>query len=238
MKRPVFVPTWSELKTIGKSRLARATIFFPIIGYLVLYNERISTYLRLIPGISTAIHSNTASGTNIDEATLTRIIAIYVGLFFIGVASTLFVLLCPKDIFDHDDEHHFIMREIDLMTPLRFDFVISNLGYLQGIATPRLSSEIKRLSQIQLSDSIGTSQVGTELGARGLLWSDWINRNKKELSTSLSILYTLRDQSRWSGRIIISAIYFIGFIYLLWPSAIVFAGTCNVLIEKLRSFFL
>lgn len=228
------IPKWSIIRTIGHSRIAKATILIPIVGYFVIFNEQLTHYLNLIPTLS-----NKPADPTLDTLNLTRLICLYIGLFCIGIGSIIFIFACPEQIADHDNEHHFITKQIDIMTPLRFGSIQQNLRQLRSFASPNLLPEIDRLIAAQLSDSIGIADARTEeLRGGGLRWTDWINRNKNTISESLSILYNLLDQNRWDFRAIISVLYLIGFGFLIWPSSEVFYRTVTTLIGILRSLSL
>ena len=84
------IPRWSKLKKIGQSRVARATVFIPLVGYFVIFNEQLTHYLRLIPRLA-----GNEPPAALDQLNLTRIIYLYIGLFCIGVASLIFQFFCP-----------------------------------------------------------------------------------------------------------------------------------------------
>jgi hypothetical protein len=182
------VPRWSTLRTIGSSRLAQATVFIPIVGYLFVFNNEIVSFLKLIP----IFVSNGEAKGEIQDVNLSRIISIYIGLFCIGIGSILFAALCPSEIAENADEHEFILKELDVMTPFRFELIRQRLLTLRHIASRRLLDEMDRLAAVELSDVIGLAGARTtELGARGLLWTDWLNRNKSNLTSVISVQYQL-----------------------------------------------
>jgi hypothetical protein len=219
------IPTWSSLRTIGRSRLARATVFIPIVGYFVIFNEELTKYLHLIPRLA-----GTGSATQLDDLNLTRIISLYVGLFCLGIASIIFHLFCPRDISDSASEHEFSLKELDIMTPFRFESAREGLAALYGLASHAMKGEIDRLRTVQLSDTIGIPESRTsETRGHGLAWSDWINRNKKEITTAISLKYTLLNSSRFYARLVVATLYGIGFVFLLLPSGEVFLHAIGLL---------
>lgn len=216
MKLIYLAPTWSILRLIGRSRLAQATIFIPIVGYFVLFNEQITKYLRLLPTLAEAPRE-------IDEYTLGRLLCLYIGLFCIGIGSILFQMCSPREIADNKNEHEFSTGELDLMTSYRFYSMRNALPALQHCGTAGMRPEIARLLEIQLSDTVG--HQGMELGdlrGRGLAWQDWQNRNRNDLISVCEITYKLLDYSKWFWRTAITLFYVVGFVFLLYPSAQVF----------------
>jgi hypothetical protein len=81
---------WHDLRSIGNSSLAKMTIVIPIVGYLVLFNEKLQDYLQL----SHELLAHQQAGSS----GLPRLLAIYFGLCFVAMASTLFALFCPLQV--------------------------------------------------------------------------------------------------------------------------------------------
>jgi hypothetical protein len=126
-----FLPRWSTLRIIGRSRLARATVFIPIVGYLFIFNTEITAYLKLLP-----IFANNPSTKDIDGLNLSRLICLYIGLSCIGIGSILFIIFCPLEISENSDEHEFNLKEMDIMTPYRFELYSRRACQ---VASPRFS---------------------------------------------------------------------------------------------------
>ena len=209
---------WSMLRTIGRSRLAQATIFIPIIGYLFIFNNEFTSYLNLLP-----IFGNGASSKEFGDLNLSRLICIYIGLSCIGIGSIIFTIVCPSEISDNADEHEFNLKEMDIMTPFRFELMRRKLSDLRPLGSVVLQAEVDRLMDVELSDSIGALGMRTpELQSRGLLWTDWLNKNKSNLSSIISVEYQLLDLSLGDARSAITVLYAIGVGFLLLPSTQVF----------------
>ncbi len=220
-----FIPRWSTLRTIGRSRLAQATIFIPIIGYLFIFNQEIVGYFTLIPKIG-----HGTSATELADLNLSRIICLYVGLSCMGIGSIIFAIFCPSQIASNIDEHEFNIKEMDVMTPFRFDQIRERITSLRRLGAAPVQTEIDRLTGVTLSDTLGAAEArAPELRGRGLAWSDWLNRNKANLSSIISVQYNLLDRSKWFARLLITAFYSIGFFFLLLPSAQVFFKSLSLL---------
>jgi hypothetical protein len=80
---------WSAVNTLSNSFAARATILIPMIGYLILFNEKMADYLNLI-GILNA-------GDNHYGVSL-RLLSLYMGLCFVACAVLVYSLRCPREI--------------------------------------------------------------------------------------------------------------------------------------------
>ncbi len=85
---PRFVP-WSSVNTLSNSFAARATILIPLIGYLVLFNEKIDGYLNLIGALN---------GADSHYGVSLRLLSLYMGLCFVAAAVMVYSLRCPRDI--------------------------------------------------------------------------------------------------------------------------------------------
>jgi hypothetical protein len=79
--------SWSRLRSIGNSAPARATIVIPLVGYLIIFNEQVLSYLTLSPEIF---------GKSVGIST--KLLNIYFGLCFVAIASFLFAWFCPLQI--------------------------------------------------------------------------------------------------------------------------------------------
>src|SRR5689334_18222309 len=76
--------TWTQLRTIGHLPLMKATIFVPLIGYLIIFNETIARYLRLVWE---------------EDATPpvpTNLLLVYFGLVCLSVGAGVYALRCDR----------------------------------------------------------------------------------------------------------------------------------------------
>lgn len=73
---------WSELRSIGNSRIVQASILMPVIGYLLLFNDEIVK-------LSGLIFNGDA------DPPLTRLYFTYYGLTLLAVGSVIYAWFCP-----------------------------------------------------------------------------------------------------------------------------------------------
>ena len=73
---------WSELHAIGNSRIVRSSALVPLIGYLILLNANLAQYARIYG----------------DFDVSWRLIALYLGLSLVGLASIIYAAFCPETI--------------------------------------------------------------------------------------------------------------------------------------------
>lgn len=81
---------WSELGAIGRSPAVRLTILVPVLGYMLLLNYNFLEFMQLVSAQTWA--PNISSGVTPPV----KLIFTYLGLCSLGLASGIFVLMCPK----------------------------------------------------------------------------------------------------------------------------------------------
>lgn len=88
LKIPRYVH-WSHLSSLSNSSAARATVLIPLIGYLILFNEKMVDYLNLI---------GVLNGGDMHNGVSFRLLSLYMGLCFIAAAVMVYALRCPSEI--------------------------------------------------------------------------------------------------------------------------------------------
>lgn len=222
------IPGWISLRKIGNSSVAKATIFMPIIGYFVIFNEEIVKYLHLIGDLS-------GTKASPGDLNLTRLVSVYIGLFFVGIASIVFLLCCPPELAETASEHEFNQKEMDLMNPLRVAKMQRQLVELGGQVATAAHDEIAKLSQLQMSETVGSAYMVPSTAS--LSWPDWIGRNRSNISAIVAVKYSLLNDSRYWARVCCIACYCIGFLFLFLPSAEVFIRALGLISRMLRGLF-
>lgn len=108
---------WSLIANFGQSPAVRLTILVPFIGYLIIFNENLQSYIGLVfDKIEYVSIPQSSSGVH---ATL-RFYNLYFGLLFLGIGSFLYTIFAPRQIKQH---------------PLVADYV----KYMDSIATENLT---------------------------------------------------------------------------------------------------
>jgi hypothetical protein len=84
---------WSNLRAIGNLSAAKLTVLIPLIGYMVIFNEKFLPYLQL------SVHIFGGQADVGGQAQVSwRLIATYYGLCFLGVGSIIYQLFCPIEV--------------------------------------------------------------------------------------------------------------------------------------------
>lgn len=76
---------WTSLRSFGKSTFSKLTMFVPVFGYFILFNDNIVGYLKLTFEVCPA------DGCQVNW----RIFLVYFGLCFVSVGAAIFSLRCP-----------------------------------------------------------------------------------------------------------------------------------------------
>lgn len=217
----MLIPGWIALRKIGNSSLAKATIFMPIVGYFVIFNDELVKYLQILESLAGKAAS--------DDHGLTRLLSVYIGLFFVGVASIVFLFFCPPELAETASEYEFSQKEMDIMNPERVTKTKNQLKEMKKKALKSRYADIDRLSEVAMSETV-TSFGGS---APLLAWPDWIARNKGNISAVVALKYAILNEARFLVRVICTSCYAVGFLFLFFPSAHVFMHAFGLLISRL-----
>ncbi|MER8752427.1 hypothetical protein NKH57_24730 [Mesorhizobium sp. M1050] len=89
---------WSFIANFGQSPAVRLTILIPFIGYLIIFNQNLQSYVGLVfDRIEYVSIPQSSSG---EHATL-RFYNLYFGLLFLGIGSFLYTIFAPRQIKQH-----------------------------------------------------------------------------------------------------------------------------------------
>jgi hypothetical protein len=204
LKRGRVFLSWSLLRSIGNSRAAKLTVLIPLVGYLILLNNDIVAHLTL----SKDVFGDTAGET------LTRLLAIYVGLVFIAIASVLFATRCPREVKRYGSPEEYVAGDEPWMSDMQTAIIEKSLAIGDDIAR---------------SDSAEYS--GYYLGRAPDL--EELRRNAQELRRiRMNLFYEMLDRSRSIERWTTATCYSLGLVCLSIPSALVFYRVMRVLLHK------
>jgi hypothetical protein len=105
--------TWSSLSGIGNSRVAQLTVLMPVVGYLVLFNAEIATWLEtVIPQRSKSEIPSVWDG--LFEHNLSFL---YFGLLTFGLAVTVFNVAAPRQVRRFPNFESYIENMMPIATP-------------------------------------------------------------------------------------------------------------------------
>jgi hypothetical protein len=102
--------TWDVLREIGNSHFVRATIFVPLIGYLILFNEKLTKWLTLA--------SEFVGFQPVGLTVSLNLLWVYFGLTFISFGSLTYSIWCPREVKLHGSASEYVRAERDTVSDL------------------------------------------------------------------------------------------------------------------------
>lgn len=85
---------WINLRSLGNSPSVKLTIFIPIVGYFIIFNNYLLPYLDLAHDVFGKPKPNNNYSTLISW----RIQFLYYGLWLLAIGSTIYQVFCPREI--------------------------------------------------------------------------------------------------------------------------------------------
>lgn len=146
---------WSAVNTLSNSFAARATILIPLIGYLILFNEKMSDYLNLI---------GVLNGSDNHHGISLRLLSLYMGLCFVAAAVMIYSLRCPREIKGFNTAPEFISQVQDTISgpSLRvIEVAVSSV--------PGMEDEFEALRMVRVGNGFEV-ELDKENYVRGLLF--------------------------------------------------------------------
>jgi hypothetical protein len=201
----VLVP-WRLLRTVGNSRAAKLTILIPLVGYLILLNDDIVAHLSL----SKDVFGDAA------DATLTRLLSVYVGLVFIAVASVVFAIWCPREVKRYGSPEEYVAGDEPFLSEREVGMVQSRL---------KIGDTIAREDNEAYNTYHDSRPIAGDL-------EEHRRRARQLVRIQLNLLYEMLDRSRRVARWAAAICYALGFVFMSVPSALVFGRVLVVLGRK------
>lgn len=204
-------PFWTDLRGISNTPAARAVILIPLIGYWIIFNDRIVSFSALSHFL---FHSTPA-----PEHFPWRLFATYFGLCFVAVGSLLYQWRCPAQI------KHYATAT---------DYVGSVFPNISGIELGRVEEALRAgdkaakaaLAEIQQSWApFPSPEDRTEVKRR----QDYSARNY------LQAYFDFCNRSSPSIRKVAGACYAAGFFCLAIPSLDIFLRVARALVHAMGS---
>jgi hypothetical protein len=201
---------WSNLRAIGNSSAVKMTIFIPLIGYMVIFNEKILSYIQL------SEHIFGKEGLNGASANVTwRLIWIYFGLSFLAAGSVIYQFFCPNEV-------KRFATSIDYVAAAR-----SNIGEfsLEQIEN-RLVRELESLPEVAAVHGFSEG--------RNAEWGEKAARERELAKGECTVLDTnfrKLNESRLAARISVFILYLVGLLFLSVPAIEVFSKVAKVAIK-------
>jgi hypothetical protein len=151
------VPRWDALRNVGNARLVKLTIVVPILGYMILFNEKLTDYYALsvqfLPAQSILLVLF-SPGEDAKEAVSAsyRLYCFYFGFTLLGCASLLFLWRCPRLVRLYGSAAAFVAREERTVLPGRLYRMVNAIQQRRLQTTfPHLGYSLDEVRRFSLS---------------------------------------------------------------------------------------
>jgi hypothetical protein len=94
---------WDQLRSVGNSRIVQASVLFPILGFLILFNDQALSLLAMAGLDRAPPHSGPVAWLWTK-----KLYFLYFGLMSLGSGSLLYAIHCPFIIKKHGDASDFV----------------------------------------------------------------------------------------------------------------------------------
>lgn len=204
------IPPWENIRKIGQSKLLSLTIFIPILGYMILFNEHVVHIFELSKDLfydfATSTKRISDQQNHVSEGNRTRLFYFYFGFTFLGLGSLLYQIFCPSLIKDYGSDRIFIREEVSLMTEKRFRLVLSFLDQNGETSPIEIDDLLERHEASKKTSTLDVKQKEEAAAATDLMLMQWQSEN-----WSLPII-----------RMAVFILYSLGFLVLAIPSIKIF----------------
>ena len=193
-------PLWVRLRFVSNSTAAKSTILVPVIGYLIIFNEKVVEFLHLARSVEAH------GGAEVSY----RLILIYLGLCAISLGVVVYGWFCPNEVKHHGSASAYVRGD----GPSLRGFVINDIGRLLETSAQRPRLQI-------ISDAL-QDKVRRQMP----ITVDEFERYRIEM---LHLHFEYLNESHPVARAICFWSYVVGFGLLAIPSAIVFKRVIGIL---------
>ncbi|MEQ1716197.1 MAG: hypothetical protein ABL907_09465 [Hyphomicrobium sp.] len=201
-----------------RTRVSQAAATIPMIGYALLWSDKVASYLEL----------NKALGSGIFFATTTgRLAFLYLGAIFLTFAWLIYLWKCPPSIKRTPDLEDFLVSEMLSHNEPLLNAIREKLKTLISHTPHGASEGWKEDAPITLRTTISDAKVLEASSQprhdvnRSLLWQAW---------------FTYSDATNRRGLLACSVFFALGSIGMLVPSLEVFLMVVTRVIPKLMLF--
>ncbi|MCC7305025.1 MAG: hypothetical protein IT558_02065 [Alphaproteobacteria bacterium] len=213
-KRPVLTPAqkldrlihWTTFRSVSNAHAVKLTIFIPVIGYWILFNEKLLPYIALS-------HKITNGALPGPEPLPLNLLCLYFGLCLIAAGSLLYQVFCPREIKKYGEPTEYVAGDLPHMSVLVqsdvrdvvFKKRYEDFDYIRNHYVPQLDRHKESSPEY------------------GVLYRDYG-------AGILSLYYDVLNESYRAARLALLLLYGLGFGALAVPSLKVFAKVAFLLL--------
>ena len=222
------VVNWEVLRAIGGSPLATISIAMPFVGYAILYNDQLVSFLS-DAGLSSFADLDAGAKEPEDDISfgdrlrrvltlevITRLNFLYVGSFLVGVGTIVFRLRAPKTIQQHRSIEVFFDSELDRASARR----LRTMAYTIRQRRPKVAQTLMNVAPWLDRDKTRLKVAYAEM------------REQEDNQLQADVLSSFYNvESRYSNRpsaYAVFVLYILGFALISVPGI---CFTCQVLLS-------
>jgi hypothetical protein len=116
--------TWATLRSFGNSRAVQLSVLFPIVGYLILFNDEVARFLSMA-----ALDKKPSPQGVFETLWRAKLYFVYFGLMAMGIGSGIYQVSCPYLIKKYGDWADYVRFDGESIS----EEGMSQLGKLVGI---------------------------------------------------------------------------------------------------------
>lgn len=213
-------PYWQTFRAVSNTPVVRSVILIPIVGYWIIFNDAlVCNFTSLARSL---VQSVPEEHCKVSSPPI-RLFAIYFGLCWIAVASTLYQVLCPPEIKRFPDPTEYNARYGPNISSTELDRVEKAL--VEG--DDRSRAEFERITQYFPTQIEPTRESSGRISTVGLdVNREAATEYRREI---LQAHYDLCNRLWPLARLLALSCYMLGVIFLLAPSLDVFWRVLKVL---------
>ncbi len=199
---------WTLFRSVSNSHAVKLTIFIPLIGYWILFNEKLLPYIELSRKITGgAAHAATTEPAHIPF----NLLLLYFGLCLIAAGSLLYQLFCAREIRNYGSSAEYVAQE---------------RAHLSRPGRAMISHFLDKNDRAQYDSFLKNLYGYGEHGKPTLVTED-----EKFLPDLLDYHFGFLNGTYPPVRVLIATLYALGFIALAIPSLKIFAKVTLLLMQ-------
>ena len=179
---------WETLKKLMGSKFAQHVILVPIVGWLLVYQNAFAEMFTSALG----------PDIEIEKSLSWELLVFYLGLVLLGIAASLFRILGPEPIVNHDGIQGYIQDTEAILTRTQFERFCDGIG----VDAP---CEIK----------VPAAGVGQVLDATR---EQWLHLNSAGIRDTLAEHYRVKNNDKLIIRYVVAITFVFGALLTLVPT--------------------
>lgn len=209
------VPTWYQLRSVGRSPISRMTVLMPVIGYFILFGDFTSSLFSIV-GQRIGL-----ADTEAEEFTVNSLHFIYFGVLSFSISTIVYNIFCPDVIKIFSNRYEFFSQELAVITMERAKAInlelkeVFNLGET-FIFDDRAGDQSEKGSTRNDADGEKLERM-RNAGVRSSR-EHWLSKHSGPVSNLLHKKYELYDNSGFGIRTFVFFSYLVSTLLMAIPT--------------------